>query len=79
MNQTKHFNIWFFIMAFLGVMIIHDAWVNLTQVESIPYSRFLELLEQDRISEIYVTDKSISGIVREPQGKEKNKFVSPGF
>jgi cell division protease FtsH len=76
MNQAKHFNIWFFIMAFLGVLILRDAWVTLTQVETIPYSRFLELVEQDRVSEIYVAEKSISGVIRDPRGKEKSKFVT---
>ncbi|MFH1215061.1 MAG: ATP-dependent zinc metalloprotease FtsH [Pseudomonadota bacterium] len=76
MNQEHRFNLLFVMLALFGVMILHDLWVGFTQVENIPYSKFLELLDQNRISDLYVTDKSLSGTIRDPQGSEKHQFVT---
>ncbi|OKY74085.1 MAG: cell division protein FtsH [Desulfobulbaceae bacterium DB1] len=76
MNQENRFTMLYVMLALFGVMILHDLWVGFTQIETIPYSRFLELLDEDRIAELYVTDKSLSGTIRDPQGDEKQQFVT---
>jgi cell division protease FtsH len=76
MDQEKRFNLLFVMLALFGVLILHNAWEGVTQIETIPYSRFLELLDQDRISELYVADKTISGTIRDPHKDEKRQFVT---
>jgi len=76
MDQEKRFNLLFVMLALFGVLILHNAWEAINQIETIPYSKFLELLDQDRVSEMYVADKTISGTIRDPQKDEKRQFVT---
>jgi cell division protease FtsH len=66
-DDRKHqFAIWYFFAAFLGVMLIQYLWVQYTQIETIPYSQFEQLLDQNKISEVLVGSDSIQGTLKEP-------------
>ena len=66
MNKEQQFNIWYWIAAFLLLMLFQFWWQGASVTERIPYSRFLELLEQDRIAEVQVRPDAILGRYREP-------------
>jgi len=66
-EERKHqFAIWYFFAAFLGVMLIQYLWVQYTQIETIPYSQFEQLLDQNKISEVLVGSDTIQGTLKEP-------------
>ena len=66
-EDRKHqFAIWYFFAAFLGVMLIQYLWVQYTQIETIPYSQFEQLLDQNKISEVLVGSDTIQGTLKEP-------------
>ena len=66
-DERKHqFAIWYFFTAFLGVMLIQYLWVQYTQIETIPYSQFEQLLDQNKISEVLVGSDTIQGTLKEP-------------
>ena len=66
MNRQQQFNIWYWIGAFLLLLLFQGWWQGASVTERIPYSRFLELLQQDRIAEVQVRPDSIFGRYREP-------------
>jgi len=76
MDQGKRFNLLYVMLALFGVLLLHDAWEAVNRIETIPYSKFLELLDQDRVAEMYVADRTISGTIRDPQHDEKQQFVT---
>ncbi len=76
MDQKRIFNIWFTVFAILGVLTLQNLWIGFTQIETIPYSRFLQLLDEERISELYVTDDAIKGTIRDPESGEKPLFMT---
>ncbi len=76
MDKKNRFNILYVILAFWGVLILQNAWVKYSEVETIPYSQFLELLNEDRVAELYVREKSLAGTIRDPRPKEKKQFVT---
>ena len=44
-EERKHqFATWYIFAAFLGVMLIQSLWLSFTQVDTIPYSQFEQLL-----------------------------------
>jgi cell division protease FtsH len=54
-EERKHqFATWYVFMAFLGVMLIQSLWLRFTQIETIPYSQFEQLLAENKISEVLV-------------------------
>ena len=66
-EDRKHqFAIWYFFAAFLGLMLIQYLWVQYTQIETIPYSQFEQLLDQNKISEVLVGSDTIQGTLKEP-------------
>src|ERR1700733_6379361 len=66
-EERKHqFATWYIFAAFLGVMLIQYLWVQYTQIETIPYSQFEQLLDQNKISEVLVGSDTIQGTLKEP-------------
>ena len=54
-EERKHqFAVWYIFAAFLGVMLFQYLWLQYSQVESIPYSQFEQLLNDNKISEVLV-------------------------
>src|ERR1700726_3209609 len=64
-EERKHqFATWYIFAAFLGVMLIQSLWLSFTQVDTIPYSQFEQLLAQNKISEVLVGTETIRGPLR---------------
>ena len=47
-ERKQQFAIWYIFAAFLGVMLIQYLWLQYTQVETIPYSQFEQLLDENK-------------------------------
>src|SRR5215471_5042935 len=48
-EERKHqFATWYFFAAFLGLMLIQYLWFQYRQVETIPYSQFEQLLQENK-------------------------------
>ncbi len=67
MNKKIQFNVWYWIAAFLAVMLFQYVYVSTTQIAQIPYSEFETYLADDKIAEIAVSDRFIQGRFKEPQ------------
>src|SRR6202521_2970465 len=66
-EERKHqFATWYIFAAFLGVMLIQFLWLRFTQVDTIPYSQFEQLLAGDKIAEVLVGQDTIQGKLKAP-------------
>src|SRR5215470_3591983 len=66
-EERKHqFATWYIFAAFVGVMLIQYVWLQFIQVETIPYSQFEQLLEENKISEVLVGSESVQGTLKDP-------------
>ena len=65
MEKEAHINLWYFILVFLGIMLLQE-WLGKGPVETVPYSEFQQLLKDDRIDEIKVTDSNLRAKLKEP-------------
>ncbi len=65
MDKKTQINVWYVIIAVLGVLMVQNLYKQYTKVEPIPYSRFHTLLEQDKIAEIAITENHIYGSLKE--------------
>jgi len=75
MTKQQQFHIWYWIGAFLLLLLFQGWWQAATTTERIPYSRFLALLEEDRIASVEVLPEQIVGRYKEPVGG-KTSFVT---
>ena len=73
-QERKHqFATWYIFAAFLGVMLIQYVIERYTQVETIPYSEFEQLVAENKIGKVAVGRETIEGTLKQafPDGRKK--------
>ena len=75
MKKEHQINLWYLIVALIGVTLLQGYLSRLQTVEQIPYSEFRALLEEGKIDEVVVGDTTIHGKLKEPRDK-KSEFVT---
>lgn len=75
MPQNARFNLWYWLFAFFGLMLIQYVYVTTQQVANIPYSQFEKLLRDGKVAEIGISDRFIQGKLKEPLDG-KSQFVT---
>ena len=76
MDKKAQINFWYVLIAVLSILFIQNLYNQYTRIEPIPYSRFQTLLEQDKISEVAITDKQIFGSLKESTSEKFTEFVT---
>ncbi|MDX1402509.1 MAG: ATP-dependent zinc metalloprotease FtsH, partial [Kiloniellales bacterium] len=75
MERRTQINIWYVVLAILGVFLLRDVWVQSQQVEPIPYSRFEQYVDDGLVREVVVGTDYIRGTFIQPQNG-KSAFVT---
>jgi cell division protease FtsH len=75
-EKHTQFNIWYLVLALLGIMLFQQWWHTSREVEVIPYSQFEQLLQEQRIEEIHVRDRYLEGRLKQPLGDGRERFVT---
>jgi cell division protease FtsH len=72
-DRRRQIMIWYVLAAVFGVLIFQQFWSSYSQVETISYSQFETLLDQNKITEVTVGADSIQGTLKEalPDGKRQ--------
>jgi cell division protease FtsH len=76
-EERKHqFATWYIFAAFLGVMLVQFLWLRFTQVDTIPYSQFEQLLDENKIAQVLVGQETIQGTLKEPFPDGRKEFYT---
>src|SRR5262249_58570459 len=75
-ERKQHFAAWYIFAAFLGVMFVQYLWLRYSQVETIPYSQFEQLLDENKISSVLVGSDTIQGTLKEPLSGGRKLFYT---
>jgi cell division protease FtsH len=67
--KKTHFTIWYFVIAFVIILLIQSYMTSREPQDVIPYSEFKELLRTEKIKELTINPESING-----QTETKRKF-----
>ncbi len=59
--KKAHFTIWYFVIAFLIILLIQNYIVTRKTEDVIPYSEFKESLRTGKIKDLTITQESVSG------------------
>lgn len=73
--KKTHFTIWYFVIAFLIVLLIQNYIVSKRAEDVIPYSEFKESLRAGKIKNITITQESITGERKTEKGLRKFQTV----
>jgi cell division protease FtsH len=70
-DRKRQIMIWYTIAAIIGVLVVQYFWSSYSQIETIPYSQFEQLLNDDKIAEVTVSADAVQGSLKEalPDGK----------
>ncbi len=75
MEKQTEFNLWYLMVALLAVLLLQSLFFSGPQVEPMPYSRFLELLEERKVEKVVISEQFITGEYQTPTGESRH-FVT---
>jgi cell division protease FtsH len=68
MERRTRFHVAYLVFALVAMFLIQEAWQRSQTVEVVPYSEFEKLLKEDRISEVVVSERHITGKLKGAEG-----------
>ena len=71
MEKKHQFNLTYLFIAFGLLLLFQTYWVGSSQVETIEYSKFQELLKDKKIEKLVVGPQQIQGEFKTPEGGKK--------
>ncbi len=74
--KSVRFNVVYFLIAALGIVTIHDVWMQSQFVEPIPYSEFEQRLREGHVKEVVIGTDTIQGEMKESAPVAKRRFVT---
>ncbi len=75
-KKQLHFNLWYVVIALIGVLWLRELWMTAQQVQPIPYSEFQQQLKNGQIKDIAVSRDTIQGTYKQPTGDGRTRFVT---
>ncbi|HEY8565661.1 MAG TPA: ATP-dependent zinc metalloprotease FtsH [Beijerinckiaceae bacterium] len=76
MDRTKRFHTWYWLAAILGILAIQYFVGTARQIATIPYSQFEQLLREQKVAEIGISDRFIQGTLKEPLPSGQTRFAT---
>ncbi len=73
--KKTHFTIWYFVIAFIIILLVQNYFVSKGAEDVIPYSEFKTALREGRIKELTITVETISGEWMTDKGIRKFQTV----
>jgi len=71
MIEKKHaWNIGYWLLAVLALLWAQDLWQAAARIEPVPYSEFEKALADGRIDEVTISDRTITGRLKAPDGRK---------
>jgi len=65
MEKRHKFSIWYVLLGVWAVLLIQNSIASMFAISTIPYSQFLNLLKENKVTEVAITANQIQGKVKE--------------
>jgi cell division protease FtsH len=75
MEKHHKFSIWYILLAFWFVLILQNYISTVMAIKTIPYSQFLALVKDGKVTEVAITENQIQGTMKTDKGDEEFKTV----
>jgi cell division protease FtsH len=70
LDTKQTWNLGYWVLALLLLVMLQDIWVGASHVQTVPYSEFEKALSDGLISQVTVTDRTISGRLKANNGNK---------
>ena len=74
MDKGTQWNVWYVILALLGVVVLQSYLREWQQVQPLPYSEFLQELDKRNVKELAVYPDHIEGTLNQPLADGRTRF-----
>src|SRR6185437_4093469 len=75
-KREHQINIFYIVAALLAVMAIQTWLYQPTHVKEIPYSEFQRLADQGKVTDLVISQTTITGTLKDASEKEPQHFVT---
>lgn len=75
-SRKRNVILWYVFAAAIGMLLVQWVLTSYTQIDTIPYSQFEQLVAQDKVSEVSVGQDTIQGKVKQKLPSGKTQFVT---
>lgn len=75
-NKQTQFNIGYAIIALLGLLLVQYVASMANRVATIPYSQFQQLVRENKVEAVGVSDRFIQGTLKEALPEGQTRFVT---
>ena len=75
MQKQFKFSIWYVLLGFWIVLIVHNLLVSAFAIKTIPYSEFLTSLKDNKIIEVAIRADQIQGKIKDGDGGSANETL----
>ncbi len=76
MNPQARWNLIYWMLAILALLMLQDWWQTSRTVEPVPYSEFEQALADGRVAEVIVSERTLTGKLKNPDTKGKTVIVA---
>jgi len=76
MTSKTRFNILYAVLTIVAVVLIQYAITTANQIAVIPYSEYQQLLQQNKVDSVGISDRTIQGTLKEPLPGGQKQFVT---
>ncbi|MBS0441211.1 MAG: ATP-dependent zinc metalloprotease FtsH [Proteobacteria bacterium] len=67
MDTRQRWNLGYWMIALLLLMLVQSVWQGSSRVEAVPYSAFEKALAEGRITEVTIAEQTITGKLKAPE------------
>jgi cell division protease FtsH len=75
MERKPAFNLVYFLVAIMAVVLLQDRCSQMQAVEPLPYSEFQKLLDEGKVEDLVITSDQVRGTLKEPI-EGRSEFVT---
>lgn len=76
MEKKNQWNTGYWIVALLLLLSLQSYWQTAKTVEPVPYSEFEKALAEERVAEVLVSDRTVTGRLKSPDSRGKTTIVA---
>jgi cell division protease FtsH len=75
-DKKFHINFWYIIGVVLAMMLIQDLYLEHRKLTPIPYSQFEQLVSEDKVKEVWISQNQIQGTLKEALPEGTKDFIT---
>jgi len=76
MDKKITYNAWYFAAALAGILLLQSLIASFSGTKPIAYSEFQQLLRDDKVAEVAVSDRFISGVLKDKFPSGESRFTT---